>query len=148
MRLDKAARALRYPPSEIFLVLVSALLLAGAQIQIFVSSSPELFKALQNPGKPSPFLFFLKRFSSFKKNRLVSLVEACDANLGWKPSCLRRALVLSAMLRAMGFWPKLIIGVHKNAASFSAHSWFELDGIRLEIRDEGIPFTELLPSAP
>lgn len=148
MRLDKAARALRYPPSEIFLVLVSSALLIGAQLQMFFSSSPELFKKLQTPGKPSLFLFSLKKFSSFKKTRLVSLVEACDANLGWKPSCLRRSLVLSAMLKAMGFRPELKIGVHKNSSSFAAHSWFELDGVRLEIRNDGIPFTELLPSAP
>lgn len=148
MRLDKAARALSYPPSEIFLVLVSSVLLAGAQVKMLFSSSPELFEVLQTPGKTSPFLFFLKRFSSFKKTRLVSLVEACDANLGWKPSCLRRSLVLSATLRAMGFQPELKIGVHKNGASFSAHSWFELDGVRLEIRNDGVPFTELLPSAP
>lgn len=148
MRTDKAARALCYPSSEIFLVVVSALLLAAAQIRMFFSSSPKILKALQTPGKPSPFLFFLKNFSSVKKTRLVSLVEACDANLGWKPSCLRRTLTLSAILRAMGFHPELKIGVNVNSGSFSAHSWFEMDGIRLEIKNDGIPFTQLLPAAP
>ena len=45
-----------------------------------------------------------------------------------RPTCLRRSLVLCALLARQGFAPRMVLGTDTSADGFRAHAWVELDG--------------------
>ena len=126
--------------AEIPAVLASSFFLIAAEIQIRFSSSEKILKDLQTSKTPSSFL---KSFCPLRTTRVVSLVEAVDRNLGWKPSCLRRTLALARLSRALGWSPEIKIGVDRRDGNFRAHSWLEVDGLRLEMDDEAAGYSVL-----
>ena len=128
---------------EIFTLFVSSFYLATAEVRIRFSKSGTLLKQLQNlPANPTP-LFFLGPLHELRRTRIVSLLEAVDRNLGWKPSCLRRTLALAWLSCALGFTPKFKIGVQRWERNLRAHSWLEVDGVRLEMDSEASEYTVL-----
>lgn len=48
--------------------------------------------------------------------------------VGWTPSCLRRSLVLTALLRQRGRPAVLCVGVRRDGARIRAHAWVECGG--------------------
>jgi hypothetical protein len=67
----------------------------------------------------------------------------------WLPvrsTCLRRSLVLYALLRRRGAMPTLWLGVRKDRAGFAAHAWISCAGLP---PDERAPqFQPLAPASP
>ena len=65
----------------------------------------------------------------------AALARRVDAVLSrlplvWSHTCLRRAVVLAAMLRREGLAPEVIIGVrHSAAGALEAHAWLRCDGV-------------------
>lgn len=129
-------------PGEIPAVLVSAAFLIAAEIQIRLSSSEKILKSLQT-FSPARSSFLILPFRKMRTTRVVSLVEAVDRNLGWKPSCVRRTLALARISSAMGWAAELKIGAQRQDGNLRAHSWLELDGMRLEMDDEAAGYLVL-----
>jgi Transglutaminase-like superfamily len=63
--------------------------------------------------------------------------------LGCMPSCLRRSLVLTALLRQRGHPAVLCVGVRREGAHIRAHAWVECGGAAFDATTE--PFERLDP---
>ena len=63
--------------------------------------------------------------------------------VGWTPSCLRRSLVLTALLRQRGQPAVLCVGVRRDGAQIRAHAWVECSGEAFDATAE--PFERLDP---
>ena len=63
--------------------------------------------------------------------------------VGWTPSCLRRSLVLTALLRQRGQPAVLCVGVRREGARIRAHAWVECAGETFDAAAE--PFERLDP---
>lgn len=62
-------------------------------------------------------------------------------------TCLRRALVLEALLAGFGFEPVLRLGVRRQGGAFEAHAWVELGGAPVSSGgDPAESYAVLLPS--
>ena len=129
---------------EIYTLFAAAYFLIRADFRMRMSSSRGVLKNLQNFSlRPHAWAFFLAPLEKLKKSRVVSLLEAVDKNFPWKPSCVRRTLALSKLSHRLGWQPELKIGVYREDKNLKAHTWLELDGNKLEMQDDGIPYTAL-----
>jgi hypothetical protein len=63
--------------------------------------------------------------------------------VGWTPSCLRRSLVLTALLRQRGHPAVLCVGVRRDGTQIRAHAWVECAGDTFDATAE--PFERLSP---
>ena len=76
----------------------------------------------------------------------VELARAVDQVLArgpwlWRYSCLRRAVIVTALLRRSGHDAEVILGVRRAAdGSLEAHAWIRCEGIE--------PFLEAPPAEP
>lgn len=77
-------------------------------------------------------------------DRLFALSSWPYRVLGWTPSCLRRGLVLTALLRQRGHPAVLCVGVRRGGAQIRAHAWVESGGDVFDATAE--PFERLHPS--
>lgn len=122
---------MRHPIQDIFLLIFLAILLIAADIRMKIQSSKQILASLRAQTVPSD-----KRRSAritlrqFEK--LSQLAETADRNLGWKPSCLRRSLVLLTFSKWFQSPLSFRLGVRKQSDKFEAHAWIEMDGIALE----------------
>ncbi len=66
--------------------------------------------------------------------RTAWLVERAARNVPWPATCLRRSLVLWALLERTGVATELRLGFRKTDGVFEAHAWVELDGVPLNDR--------------
>ena len=132
-------------PGEITAVFISGCFLLSAEFRIRLLSSEKIIQNLKS-GRAATIAFFVRPFRSLRKTRIVSLVEAVDRNLGWKPSCLRRTLALAAILSSLGETPEFKVGVQPEGGRLRAHTWLELDGMRMEMDDEASAYTVLTGS--
>ena len=66
--------------------------------------------------------------------RVAWLVERAARNVPWPATCLRRSLVLWALLERAGVATDLRLGFRKTDEVFEAHAWVELNGIPLNDR--------------
>jgi hypothetical protein len=64
---------------------------------------------------------------------------------GLSPSCLRRSLVLTALLRQRGRPATLCVGVRKDGHGLRAHAWVECGPARFDTSAD--PFDRLQPAA-
>ena len=146
---DKLYRVFLYSSPEIYAVLVITLVLLASDLKIRLSTAAQLLKEFRpHPVKPVAANRVFRPLLNLKKTRVASFVEAIDKNLGWKPSCLRRTLALASIFQKMGFAPAIKIGVHRDEEILKAHSWIEIDGMRLEMQDDGIAYTPLMSGTP
>ena len=72
--------------------------------------------------------------SSIPPERVGWLVERAARNVLWPATCLRRSLVLWALLERAGVATELRLGFRKTDGVFEAHAWVELDGVPLNDR--------------
>lgn len=72
-----------------------------------------------------------RRGSAARPEELASIVDRTLVRLPgpWRHTCLRRALVLSALLRRDARDAEVVIGVRGSAATLEAHAWLRCDGI-------------------
>ncbi len=75
------------------------------------------------------------------------LVERADRHGLFRPSCLRRALVVAWVLSGQGITPILKIGVTKDQDDLSAHAWVEVAHPRPICLLAEPDFVDLLPPA-
>ncbi len=143
MRL-KFLQLFSYSPPEIFAVITAVFFLISAESAICFSN--HLIENLQRVSLKKKRVFLLRPLLAVRRSRLISLVEAVDRNLWWRPSCLRRTLALARLSAALGLTPEFKIGVQRPEGSLRAHSWIEVDGIRLEMDDEASSYQALLPA--
>lgn len=68
--------------------------------------------------------------------RVAWLVERAARNVPWPATCLRRSLVLWALLRREGVQAVIRLGVRKAEGSHAAHAWVELQGVVLNDRPD------------
>lgn len=66
--------------------------------------------------------------------RLAWLVARAARNVPWPATCLRRSLVLWALLTRAGVPAELRLGFRRQAGAFEAHAWVERNGIPLNDR--------------
>ncbi len=137
---------MRVKKEELYPIVVSMISLIWADISIRLASSSAILKRLQSLTPASKPSFFLSSLQNLKRTRLISLIEAVDRRLGWKPSCLRRTLALGSLFCQLGKAPTLRVGVVRQNNGLRAHSWLEIDGIQLEIDDESAAYSVLSPS--
>lgn len=64
--------------------------------------------------------------------------------VGWTPSCLRRSLVLTTLLRQSGQPAVLCVGVRREGAQIRAHAWVECGADAFDATAE--PFERLNPT--
>jgi hypothetical protein len=64
-------------------------------------------------------------------SRAAWLVERAAHNFLWPTTCLRRSLVLWALLVRSGVRTELRIGFRKPEGRFEAHAWLEWNGVPL-----------------
>lgn len=72
--------------------------------------------------------------SGLAPERIAWLVERAARNVPWPATCLRRSLVLWALLQRAGVTTELRLGFRKVNGVFEAHAWVELAGIPLNDR--------------
>ena len=65
--------------------------------------------------------------SQLTPERMAWLVDVAARLSPLRPTCLRKSLVLCALLSKRGFPARLMIGARK-AEEFQAHAWVELNG--------------------
>ncbi len=66
--------------------------------------------------------------------RIAWLVERAAQTVPWPATCLRRSLVLWALLARAGTRADLRLGFRKTDGRFEAHAWVELAGVPLNDR--------------
>lgn len=84
-----------------------------------------------------------KRGSSAVGNELSStirLLEIADRQYPFRPSCIRKALVLKEILESRGADYQLRVGVQRDAQGLQAHVWIERGGKRLEMELSAVDF--------
>jgi hypothetical protein len=64
--------------------------------------------------------------------RLAPFASAPYRLCGITPQCLRRSLVLCALLRRRGVAAQVCFGVDRSGSTFAAHAWVAVAGISLE----------------
>ena len=62
--------------------------------------------------------------------------------LPWPSTCLRRSLVLTALLRRRGLSANVRFGVRREADLLLAHAWVECDGVEIEAARQGFEVLE------
>lgn len=72
-----------------------------------------------------------RRGRAARPEELASLVDRTLVKLPglWRHTCLRRALVLTALLRRDSRDAEVVIGVRGSSASLEAHAWLRCDGV-------------------
>lgn len=81
--------------------------------------------------------------------RLAQLAAVAGRRGAIAATCLRQALLVHWLLRRRGFSPELKLGVRKDADTFDAHAWVELQGAALGQGELAhMPFARGLFSAP
>ena len=68
--------------------------------------------------------------------RVAWLVERAARTVPWPATCLRRSLVLWALLRRDGVHAEIRLGVRKAGGSHAAHAWVECQGVVLNDRQD------------
>lgn len=80
--------------------------------------------------------------------RVAWLVARAARYMPWPATCLRRSLVLWALLERSGTPTALRLGVRRQETSFEIHAWVELEGVPLnesrDIADRFAVFDEAL----
>jgi hypothetical protein len=76
-------------------------------------------------------------------NRLIRLIEIADRQHPFKPSCIRKALVLKEILETEGLEFQIRVGVQPDAQGLQAHVWMEACGLRLESQPSAVDFKVL-----
>ena len=71
---------------------------------------------------------------SLPPERIAWVVERAARNVPWPATCLRRSLVLWALLERAGIAAELRLGFRKVKGAFEAHAWVELNGVPLNDR--------------
>jgi hypothetical protein len=66
--------------------------------------------------------------------RVAWLVDRAARNVPWPATCLRRSLVLWALLERSGTPSELRLGARKEGGAFEIHSWVEFEGVPLNER--------------
>ncbi len=72
--------------------------------------------------------------TDFTPERIAWLVARAARNVPWPATCLRRSLVLWALLARAGVATELRLGFRRQAGAFEAHAWVERDGVPLNDR--------------
>jgi Transglutaminase-like superfamily len=74
----------------------------------------------------------------------VRMVRIAERYHRWWSNCLKKSLVLWALLRVQGLESDLRIGVQREAGEFKAHAWVEYEGEvlndRSDVAVEFVPF--------
>lgn len=122
--LTRFRRFLRYPPEEQAAVALTLGLLALARILLRLSSVPTTRRTL---ARLAPAVVP-------SATRLGELTTVAAQQLPGVTTCLPRAIVLEALLRASGRPAELKIGVAALPAAGrpDTHAWVELDGVSLD----------------
>lgn len=68
--------------------------------------------------------------------QIAWLVERAARTIPWPATCLRRSLVLWALLRREGVDSELRMGARKDSGMFQAHAWIEWNGRVLNDRKD------------
>lgn len=79
-----------------------------------------------------------------ESRRVAWLVERAARTVPWPATCLRRSLVLWALLRRDGVQAEIRLGVRKAEGAHAAHAWVEFQGVVLNDRQD---VAQLFPAA-
>ena len=108
-------------------------LVVWIEIALKVMPFSRLLQRISRPHSPSPAVPDVQRLGRF-------VMVAYDV-LPLPTTCLRRSLVLHALLTRRGAPSRFCVGVARNGASLEAHSWVECGGVATEA--SLAPFSEL-----
>jgi hypothetical protein len=103
-----------------------------------------VLQALEPVGSPS-----LDEAPGDRIRPVVRMVRLAASRGLSNPTCLPRALVLSALLRREGIDARLCIGSRKHGEGLDAHAWVEYEGVAVgEDRDVQTRFRPFEPVNP
>ncbi len=138
--MSKLTRIRQLSPSDFFKLSLASLLLFFASVRILFSSQENMIRDLQPRENAAPSL---NPGSIAHLRNWIQFLEMADRNLGWKPSCIRRALVISRLSRAFKIPFQFKIGVRRDGNVFEAHTWLEAEGMTLELQPSQAIFLPL-----
>lgn len=135
-------RAVHMGPRNVLRILYAFALLAAAEVGLRLVSVRQLAAWWGVPLslEPGPSLHRLEapnwRLTPAEQRMLWAVRRVTPRLYGNERGCLRRSLVVGHLLRHRS--PVLRIGLHAQAASFAAHAWVEVDGVRVEDDNDGV----------
>lgn len=133
---------IRLPSSDRAGFLRAWFLLLVAEIGLRVSSLRQSQRWLRRLAA-SP-----RRSPPIEVKTVVWWVEAAARHHLMPMTCLRRSLVLEALLAGLGFAPRLRLGVRRESETLLAHAWVELDGVSVGgAAGQDTAYSMLRPSA-
>ena len=142
MSIRKFKSLLRYSPSDIVSLILLSILLHISNCQIRCLSSDKILGSLRRRALKRPCSFTFQKYLDLEK--VIRHLETVDRNLPGGPSCLRRVIVFTWLLRWFGQTPVLKIGVCREDNSLLAHTWLELNNKVLESDSAQSAFHPLL----
>ena len=139
--MGRIRRLLAHAPADVFVLMAFAFLLVAAEVRLRFLDSSQVLALFRKKIEKQP-LASKKR--TFLIHNGVLLLEKADRHLGWKPSCVRRTLVLLWLSRLLGLRVELQIGVSRIGQSFEAHIWLTHAGRVLETEAPATPSSSVL----
>ena len=100
-------------------------LLLGVEVGLRLLRFPTLVALLEKGGLPARPT---SRAQPMSPPRAAYLVEIAARYSLARPTCLKKSLVLYALLRKAGIAAKLVIGTTAPQSGFRAHAWVEAAG--------------------
>jgi hypothetical protein len=123
-------------------VLVEAIsLIPGIEIRLRTLAFDRLLARAVREGRNG------RRRTAIDVDRAARLIEALFAWYPFKPTCLKKSLVLLRLARRHGIGAELRIGVRKDAGELVAHAWIECGG-RTLLPGDGVERYQILPLIP
>ena len=125
-RLRKAGRL---PAREWLLLVEAGGWFAAVDLGLRLVAVKRLIAFLQGRGRSTnPAERSAKGGAGLSPHRVAYLVERVARAYPFAPTCLKKALVLYALLKRRGVDVKLIIGATKTDRKLDAHAWLEHQG--------------------
>jgi hypothetical protein len=139
--VGRLAKFAQLPPEERGLLVRAWVLFLAADAGLLLLPFTSLLKIgeVASGGRSSAMP------SSLSIPRLGRLVDIAGRYVPGRATCLKRALVLSWLLRRRGIASTLRIGVARRDGVLAAHAWLERDG-EVVFGHDGCDFAPLFPA--
>jgi hypothetical protein len=138
-RVARASRvAVRLTSRDLLMIGEALILMPVVEVGLRTMPIHRLLCALGRQGANGA------RESAVDVRRAARIVETLARFYPFRPTCLKKSLVLLRLARRRGLPAELRIGVKKASGEFSAHAWIECGGLTL-LPGDGVEQYQVLP---